>query len=173
MLWTATIGEVASDDHCPAGTCPGVTTADVAAGPVPMALVAATRNVYAVPLVKPAIEVLVGGGAPLTVTGAWAAAPIKGVTEYEVIGLPLAGDTHDTKADALAALADTPVGALGWDGAEGVTAFEGARIIVGDGRVIENGTFIVSGAKITQIGGHIFYKMRPGTIQVALLSEGL
>lgn len=27
--------------------------------------------------------------------------------------------------------------------------------------------------KITQIGGHIFYKMRPGTIQVALLSEGL
>ncbi len=27
--------------------------------------------------------------------------------------------------------------------------------------------------KVAQIGGHIFYKMRPGTIQVALLSEGL
>ncbi len=27
--------------------------------------------------------------------------------------------------------------------------------------------------KVTQIGAHIFYKMRPGTIQVALLSEGL
>jgi hypothetical protein len=27
--------------------------------------------------------------------------------------------------------------------------------------------------KICQIGGHIFYKMKPGTIQVALLSEGL
>ncbi|MGO8951985.1 MAG: cell wall hydrolase [Rhodomicrobium sp.] len=27
--------------------------------------------------------------------------------------------------------------------------------------------------QITQIGGHIFYKMKPGTIQVALLSEGL
>src|SRR5271165_4336903 len=27
--------------------------------------------------------------------------------------------------------------------------------------------------KITQIGGHIFYKMKPGTVQVALLSEGL
>jgi hypothetical protein len=27
--------------------------------------------------------------------------------------------------------------------------------------------------KITQIGGHIFYRMKPGTIQVALLSEGL
>ena len=27
--------------------------------------------------------------------------------------------------------------------------------------------------KVAQIGGHIFYKMKPGTIQVALLSEGL
>lgn len=27
--------------------------------------------------------------------------------------------------------------------------------------------------KVTQIGGHIFYKMKPGTVQVALLSEGL
>ena len=27
--------------------------------------------------------------------------------------------------------------------------------------------------KICQIGGHIFYKMKPGVIQVALLSEGL
>ncbi len=36
-----------------------------------------------------------------------------------------------------------------------VTAYEGARIIVGDGRVIENGTLIVSGMKITQIGGTV------------------
>ena len=27
--------------------------------------------------------------------------------------------------------------------------------------------------QVTQIGGHIFYKMKPGTVQVALLSEGL
>jgi len=27
--------------------------------------------------------------------------------------------------------------------------------------------------KITRIGGHIFYKMKPGTVQLALLSEGL
>ncbi len=27
--------------------------------------------------------------------------------------------------------------------------------------------------KVAQIGGHIFYKMKPGTVQVALLSEGL
>ncbi len=27
--------------------------------------------------------------------------------------------------------------------------------------------------KVVQIGGHIFYRMKPGTVQVALLSEGL
>ncbi len=46
----------------------------------------------------------------------------------------------------------------GWSAeapAQGVTAFEGARIIVGDGRVIENGTLVVSGGKITQIGGTV------------------
>jgi len=46
----------------------------------------------------------------------------------------------------------------GWSAeapAQGVTAFEGARIIVGDGRVVENGTLIVSGPKITQIGGTV------------------
>jgi imidazolonepropionase-like amidohydrolase len=46
----------------------------------------------------------------------------------------------------------------GWSAeapAQGVTAFEGARIIVGDGRVIENGTLIVSGTKITQMGGTV------------------
>jgi imidazolonepropionase-like amidohydrolase len=44
-----------------------------------------------------------------------------------------------------------PQGAL----AQGVTAFEGARLIVGDGRVIENGTLVVQGARITQAGAGI------------------
>ena len=36
--------------------------------------------------------------------------------------------------------------------AQSVTAFEGARLIVGDGRVIENATLVVDGAKIAQAG---------------------
>src|SRR5262245_30401644 len=34
-----------------------------------------------------------------------------------------------------------------------VTVFEGARVIVGDGRVLDNTTIVVSGSKITQVGG--------------------
>src|SRR2546425_625784 len=36
--------------------------------------------------------------------------------------------------------------------AQSVTAYEGARLIVGDGRVIENATLVVDGAKISQAG---------------------
>ena len=36
--------------------------------------------------------------------------------------------------------------------AQSVTAFEGARLIVGDGRVIENATVVVEGTRIAQVG---------------------
>jgi imidazolonepropionase-like amidohydrolase len=36
--------------------------------------------------------------------------------------------------------------------AQSVTVFEGARVIVGDGKVIENATIVVSGDRITQVG---------------------
>jgi imidazolonepropionase-like amidohydrolase len=36
-----------------------------------------------------------------------------------------------------------------------VTAYEGARLIVGDGRVIENGTLVMDGAKIVQAGAGV------------------
>src|SRR6266849_5998388 len=39
--------------------------------------------------------------------------------------------------------------------AQGVTAYEGARVIVGDGRVLDNTTLVVSGTKITQVGGTV------------------
>jgi imidazolonepropionase-like amidohydrolase len=39
--------------------------------------------------------------------------------------------------------------------AQGVTAYEGARLIVGDGRVIENATIVVNGARIAQAGAGV------------------
>ena len=36
-----------------------------------------------------------------------------------------------------------------------VTAYEGARVIVGDGRVIEHGTLVVNGTKIVQAGANV------------------
>src|SRR5262245_20077055 len=39
--------------------------------------------------------------------------------------------------------------------AQGVPAYEGARVIVGDGRVLDNTTIVVSGTKITQVGGAV------------------
>jgi hypothetical protein len=64
----------------------------------------------------------------MTVTGACAVDPIKGVTVYEVIWLPpsLEGAVHDTVAVALPAVAVTAVGAPGAVGAIGVTALDGA-----------------------------------------------
>ena len=47
---------------------------------VPTALVAATVNVYAVPLVRPAMVVAVGAGEPVTVLAVCAIEPMNGVT---------------------------------------------------------------------------------------------
>src|SRR5713226_8652770 len=46
-------------------------------------------------------------------------------------------------------------GVVGQASAQGVTAYEGARVIVGDGRVLENTPLVVSGTKITQVGGTV------------------
>jgi hypothetical protein len=34
----------------------------------------------------------------------------------------------------------------------GVTAYEGARLILGDGGVVDSGTLVVDGARIVQVG---------------------
>jgi imidazolonepropionase-like amidohydrolase len=50
-----------------------------------------------------------------------------------------------------------------------VTAYEGARIIVGDGRApIENGTVVVDGAKITQVGPAAGVQVPAGAARVNL-----
>ena len=46
-------------------------------------------------------------------------------------------------------------GVAGQASAQGVTAYEGARVIVGDGRVLDNTTLVVSDTKITQVGGAV------------------
>ena len=128
----------ATDTATPVASAVGVTAVTVGAalgvtaldaddsGPVPVALVADTVNVYVVPLVSPATVFDVAGGVPVTVTGVCAVVPMYGVTVYLVSALPplLVGAVQLTVADASAAVAVTPVGAPGALGALGVTALD-------------------------------------------------
>jgi imidazolonepropionase-like amidohydrolase len=51
------------------------------------------------------------------------------------------------------------------------TAYEGARLIVGDGRVIENGTLVVEGAKIAQAGAAAAVQVPAGATRVNLAGK--
>lgn len=51
------------------------------------------------------------------------------------------------------------------------TAYEGARLIVGDGRVIENATIVVDGARITQAGSTTDVKVPAGAKRVSLTGK--
>src|SRR5262245_64176998 len=64
---------------------------------------------------------------------------------------------HRMNIAALAATVALGVlaGVAGQARAQGVTAYEGARVIVGDGRVLDNTTLVVNGSKITQVGGTV------------------
>jgi imidazolonepropionase-like amidohydrolase len=56
--------------------------------------------------------------------------------------------------------------------APGVTAFEGARIIVGDGSPpIDNGTLVIEGARITQIGKAADIRVPAGAVRVNLAGK--
>src|SRR5262245_19488131 len=52
-----------------------------------------------------------------------------------------------------------------------VTAYEGARLIVGDGRVIESGTLVVDGAKIAQAGPASEVRAPAGAKRVSLAGK--
>ena len=52
-----------------------------------------------------------------------------------------------------------------------VTAYEGARLIVGDGRVIENATLVVEGTKIAQAGGPAEVRVPAGATRVSLAGK--
>jgi hypothetical protein len=81
-------------------------------GPVPLAFLAATVNVYVVPLVRPVTVWVVA--AELNVCAGCATEPTYGVTTYAVIDDPLfAGAVHDTDADPFPGSAAAPAGASG------------------------------------------------------------
>ena len=52
-----------------------------------------------------------------------------------------------------------------------ITAYEGARLIVGDGRVIENATLVVDGTKITQVGGAADVRVPAGATRASLAGK--
>ena len=51
------------------------------------------------------------------------------------------------------------------------TAYEGGRLIVGDGRVIENATLVVEGTKIAQAGGAAAVRVPAGATRVSLAGK--
>jgi imidazolonepropionase-like amidohydrolase len=55
--------------------------------------------------------------------------------------------------------------------APSVTAFEGARLIVGDGRVIENATLVVEGTRIAQVGPTADVRLPAGATRVDLAGK--
>jgi imidazolonepropionase-like amidohydrolase len=55
--------------------------------------------------------------------------------------------------------------------AQSVTAFEGARLIVGDGRMIENATLVVEGARIAQVGQTADVRVPAGATRVDLAGK--
>jgi imidazolonepropionase-like amidohydrolase len=62
--------------------------------------------------------------------------------------------------------------AFGQAPAAGVTVFEGARVIVGDGRPpIENGSFVVSGGRFAQVGRAADVRVPAGAARVSLTGK--
>ena len=55
--------------------------------------------------------------------------------------------------------------------AQTVTAYEGARLIVGDGRVIENATLLVGGSKIAQAGAAADVRVPAGAARVSVAGK--
>ena len=73
---------------------------------------------------------------------------------------------------ALVALIVLSPAARGQSPAGGITVFEGARVIAGDGRAaIENATIVVNGARITQVGRGADVRVPAGATRVSLAGK--
>ena len=55
--------------------------------------------------------------------------------------------------------------------AQGQTVYEGARLITGNGSVIENGAFVVEGGRFTQVGRRGELQVPPGAVHVELADK--
>ena len=79
---------------------------------------------------------------------------------------------HRIKILALLIVTAWSATALGQAPATGVTVFEGARLIVGDGRAaIENAAFVVNGARITEVGRTGQVRVPAGAARVNLAGK--
>jgi len=73
---------------------------------------------------------------------------------------------------ALAVIAASAVPARGQAPATGVTAFEGARLIVGNGSApIENATLVIDGSRIAQVGRAADVRVPAGATRVSLAGK--
>ena len=79
---------------------------------------------------------------------------------------------HRIKILALLIVTAWSANALGQAPATGVTVFEGARVIVGDGRAaIENAAFVVNGTRITEVGRTGQVRVPAGATRVNLAGK--
>ena len=79
---------------------------------------------------------------------------------------------HRIKILALLVVTAWSTTALGQAPATGVTVFEGARVIVGDGRApIENAAFVVNGTRITEVGRTGQVRVPTGATRVNLAGK--
>ena len=75
-------------------------------------------------------------------------------------------------ATAAGLLIGAPAVLVGVQAPAGSTVFEGARVIVGDGQPpIENGAFVVTGARIVSVGRAADMKAPPGAARVSLTGK--
>src|SRR5687768_17555212 len=82
------------------------------------------------------------------------------------------------RVNVVAVTAAFSLGILAWlaapSRAQGVTAYEGVRVIVGDGSApIENATLLVDGARIVQVGQAADVRVPAGALRVNLAGKTL
>jgi hypothetical protein len=147
------------------GTVEGVTELLVTdAVLVPVAFVAVTVNVYAVPFVSPVT--VIGEPVPDAVK-----LPMFEVTVYDVIAEPpvLAGAVNEIVAEPFPAVAETPVGAPGaLVGTTALLGLDDALVPIAFVAVTENVYVVPLTSPVTVIGEPLLEAVKPPVLEVAV-----